>query len=64
MKYHCDITQAEQFGRLLWATGLQNQVDMYDEVVFVSEGAVWIWRLVGKYFPQAIQIVDWYHASQ
>jgi hypothetical protein len=64
MKYHCDILEAEQFGRLLWATGLQNQVDTYDEVVFVSDGAVWIWRLVEKYFPQATQIVDWYHASQ
>ena len=64
MKYHCDITEAEQFGRLLWATGLQNQVDTYDEVVFVSEGAVWIWHLVEKYFLQATQIVDWYHASQ
>jgi hypothetical protein len=64
MKYHCDVTEAEQFGRLLWATSLQNQADTYDEVVFVSDGAVWIWRLVEKYFPQATQIVDWYHASQ
>lgn len=64
MKYHCDITEAEQFGRLLWATGIQNNVDTYDEIVFVSDGAVWIWKLVEKYFPHAIQIVDWYHASQ
>jgi hypothetical protein len=64
MQYHCDITEAEQFGRLLWATGLQNHADTYDEVVFVSDGAVWIWRLVEQYFPQATQIVDWYHASQ
>lgn len=27
MRYHCDLTGAEQFGRLLWATGLENQVD-------------------------------------
>jgi len=64
MNYHCDVTEAEQFGRLLWATGLHNQVDTYDEIVFVSDGALWIWRLVEKYFPQATQIVDWYHASQ
>lgn len=64
MTYHCDITEAEQFGRLLWATGLQNHADAYDEIVFVSDGAVWIWRLVEQYFPQATQIVDWYHASQ
>jgi hypothetical protein len=64
MKYYCDITEAEQFGRLLWATGIQNNVDTYNEIVFVSDGTVWIWRLVEKYFPQAVQIVDWYHASQ
>lgn len=63
-KYYCDITEAEPFGRLLWATALQNHADTYDEIVFVSDGAVWIWRLVEKYFPQAVQIVDWYHASQ
>jgi hypothetical protein len=64
MKYYCDITEAGQFGRLLWATGLQHQADTYQEVVFVCDGAVWIWRLVEQYFPQATQIVDWYHASQ
>lgn len=64
MKYYCEIAEAEQFGRLMWATGLQNQVDAYAEIVFVCDGAAWIWRLVEKYYPQAIQIVDWYHASQ
>lgn len=64
MKYYCDIAEAEQFGRLVWATGLQNNVDAYDEIVFVCDGATWIWRLVEHYFPQAVQIVDWYHASQ
>ena len=64
MQYHCDVTEAEQLGKLLWATGLQNHADTYAEVVFVSDGAAWIWRLVEQYFPQAVQIVDWYHASQ
>jgi hypothetical protein len=40
MKYYCDIQDAEQFGRLLWATGIQHQVDAYEEIVFVSDGAV------------------------
>jgi hypothetical protein len=64
MKYYCDIQEAEQFGRLVWATGLQNNIDAYDEIVFVCDGAAWIWRLVEQYFPHAVQIVDWYHASQ
>ncbi len=62
-QYYCDIQEAEQFGRLLWASGLQHQVDAYQEVIFVSDGAVWIWNLVQKHFPNAVQIVDWYHAS-
>jgi len=63
MKYYCDIQEAEQFGQLLWATGLQHQVDTSDEIVFVADGAAWIWNLVKEYFPDAVQIVDWYHAS-
>jgi hypothetical protein len=64
MKYHCDIMESKQFGRLLWATGIQNKADAYDEVVFRSDRAVWIWKLVEKYFPQTVQIVDWRHANQ
>jgi len=41
MKYYCDIQEAEQFGRLVWATGLQNQVDTYEEIVFVWDGVLW-----------------------
>ena len=64
MKYYCDIQEADQFGRLLWASAIQNQVDAFAEIVFVSDGAVWIWNLVQKYFPSAVQIVDWFHASE
>ncbi len=63
MKYYCDIQEAEQFGKLLWASGIQHPVDAHEEIVFVSDGAVWIWNLAQKYFPNAVQIVDWYHAS-
>jgi hypothetical protein len=62
--YYCDIQEAEQFGHLFWATGVYHQADQHDEIVVVADGAVWIWKLVEKYFPQAVQIVDWYHAVQ
>ena len=35
---------------------------MTQELVFVADGARWIWELVALNFPQAVQIVDWYHA--
>ena len=33
-------------------------------MVFVCDGARWIWNLVDTYFPNALQIVDWYHAEE
>lgn len=62
-RYSCDIAEAEQFGKLLWATGCSVSADCARELVFVCDGAVWIWNLVAHYYPNAIQIVDWYHAE-
>jgi hypothetical protein len=62
--YSCDIQSAEQFGELFWATACQRNADLYEELVFVCDGAVWIWKLIERYFPHAVQIVDWYHASE
>ena len=62
--YYCDIRKAEAFGKLLWATGYRRWADQASELVFVADGAVWIWNLVTDYFPHAVQIVDWYHAVE
>lgn len=62
-QYFCDIDNAEQFGKLLWATGCAVSADYARLLVFICDGAVWIWNLVAHYFPNAIQIVDWYHAE-
>ena len=62
-RYSCDIAEAEQFGKLLWATGCSVEADGAQELVFVCDGATWIWKLVSHYYPKAIQIVDWYHAE-
>jgi hypothetical protein len=62
MRYCCDMQPASEFGELVWATGCQQGADLAEEVVFVADGAAWIWKLVSFYFPEAVQIVDWYHA--
>jgi hypothetical protein len=64
INYYCDIAEAETFGQLLWATGVQRGADLAEEIVFVADGATWIWNLVERNFPQAVQIVDWYHAVE
>ena len=38
--------------------------DLCPDLVFLGDGAVWIWNLVTQYYPNARQIVDWYHAEE
>lgn len=64
MYYFCDIAEVEAFDPLFWATASQVKADLAAEVVFVCDGARWIWNLVERYFPKAIQIVDWFHAEE
>jgi hypothetical protein len=64
LRYFCNITEADDFGQLLWATGCSLNADLSPELIFLGDGAVWIWNLVTKYYSNAIQIVDWYHAEE
>jgi len=64
LKYFCDIVAAEEFGKLLWASGMRMQADLSPELIFLGDGAPWIWNLVSHYYPNAVQIVDWYHAEE
>ena len=34
------------------------------ERVVIGDGAAWIWQLAGRHFPEALQIVDFFHASE
>jgi hypothetical protein len=64
ISYVCDFKTAEAFSDLFWASACQRQADLSEELVFVCDGAVWIWKLIERHFPHAVQIVDWYHASE
>jgi hypothetical protein len=64
LSYYVDLLPAETFADLVWATGFERLADQAEELVFVADGADWIWHIVERHYPQAIQIVDWYHACQ
>jgi hypothetical protein len=63
LHYYCDLTDARAFGELMWATGCAAQADLTRELVFVCDGAAWIWNLITTHYAHAVQIVDWYHAA-
>lgn len=62
IRYYTDLLPAHEFSDLVWATGFEQKADQALELVFVADGADWIWRIVQQHYPQATQIVDWYHA--
>jgi hypothetical protein len=62
--YYADIAQAQLFGQLLWHSGVKHQAHLAKELIFLGDGAEWIWNLVAEHFPKAIQILDWFHASE
>jgi hypothetical protein len=62
--YYADICEARSFGDLVWATGCQRHSQLAAELIFLGDGAEWIWSLVREHYPEAVQIVDWFHATE
>jgi hypothetical protein len=58
------LVEAESFGDHLWQEAARRGVMEAEEVVVLGDGAHWIWNIAKTQFPQATQIVDWYHASE
>ena len=63
-RYFADIAPAQLFGDLVWTYGVQQRAHLARELIFIADGAEWIWNLVAQHFPKAIQILDWFHASE
>jgi hypothetical protein len=58
------IETAEPFGKRIYREALKRGWSRAKKKVVIGDGAVWIWTLVAEHFPDAIQIVDLYHARQ
>ncbi len=52
----------DSFKRLLFAAAIEKGYYSANEVVLLTDGAVWISKMRVEYFPKAIHILDWYHA--
>ena len=62
--YTGGIESAEEFGRRLYAQAYGRGWSRALQKVVMGDGAEWIWNLVALHFPDALQIVDLYHARQ
>lgn len=55
---------ATEFGLLLRQEAQRRGMAQATQIIFIGDGAAWIWELVRVNFPGAILILDFYHALQ
>lgn len=62
--YIAHLTSAPDFGAQLRAEALRRGIAQAKQVVFLGDGAGWIWNLARINFPNAVYILDYYHAAE
>jgi hypothetical protein len=58
------IETAEDFGDRIYAEAIARGLEKAKVVCVIGDGAQWIWNIADFYFPDAIQIIDLYHARE
>ena len=58
------IETADEFGPRIYAEAVRRGLNRAEKVVLLGDGAVWIRGIAEEHFPDAIQIVDLFHALE
>lgn len=58
------MEKSDKFGEFVYLEAVRRGLLRAGKVVFVADGAAWIWNMVGHHFPNVVEIVDWYHAVE
>ena len=64
MRYVARRTAKGDFDQLLYGLARQSGLEQARQIVVLGDGAPWIWKLASEHFPEAVQIVDLYHAQE
>jgi len=58
------LDSVSSFAPLLRDEARRREIGRSEKVVFIGDGAAWIWELARTHFPSAILIVDFYHMME
>lgn len=58
------IENAEEFSERIYGEAYRRGSSFASKVCVLGDGASWIWNIADDKFPQAIQIIDLYHARE
>lgn len=62
--YHATQDRVEQFREKVSSEALKRGAARARDLVFLGDGALWIWKTAEELFPHAVQVLDWYHATE
>ena len=62
--YIATLRRCGEFGPLLRKEAYRRGMGRADEIVFIADGAAWIWEIARTCFSGAIEILDYYHAHE
>lgn len=62
--YLASFVSSDQFGGLVRRAALARGLAQAQRVIFLGDGAAWVWEIARTCFPQAVLILDYYHASE
>ena len=62
--YLASFASSDEFGPLARHTALHRGWDQATRTIYLADGAAWTWEIARTCFPQAVQILDYYHASE
>lgn len=62
--YSFHLGGPDQCAQQTYVLAARAGITQLSRLVFIADGAEWIWRRAMRYFPGAIQILDWYHAVE
>ena len=64
VSYMGTVRKVDDFGSMLYQHAIDNGLKNVDVVVFLGDGARWLWGIQQKYFPYALTGVDLYHSME
>jgi hypothetical protein len=63
-EYLATLERVDSFGEQVYARAFRRGVENARDVACLGDGASWIWRSFAHHYPSAVQILDYYHASE
>lgn len=62
--FHATQARVEEFRDKVALEAKKRGAAMTGMLIFLGDGAPWVWKTASELFPKAIQILDWYHAVE